>query len=71
MTGLRVVLADDDVLLRESLASLLQQSGFEVVGRAVTGRGYWSRSASSRRTSWWPISGCRPLTPPRDCRRPG
>ena len=32
--GLRVVLAEDDVLLREGLASLLQRSGFEVVGQA-------------------------------------
>jgi DNA-binding NarL/FixJ family response regulator len=30
----RVVLADDDVLLREGIASLLERSGFEVVGRA-------------------------------------
>jgi serine/threonine-protein kinase PknK len=30
----RVVLADDDVLLREGLASLLQRSGFDVVGQA-------------------------------------
>jgi DNA-binding NarL/FixJ family response regulator len=30
----RVVLADDDVLLREGLASLLQRSGFHVVGQA-------------------------------------
>jgi serine/threonine-protein kinase PknK len=29
-----VVLADDDVLLREGLASLLQRSGYEVVGQA-------------------------------------
>jgi serine/threonine-protein kinase PknK len=29
-----VVLAEDDVLLREGLASLLQRSGFEVVGQA-------------------------------------
>jgi serine/threonine-protein kinase PknK len=29
----RVVLADDDVLLREGLASLLDQAGFDVVGR--------------------------------------
>jgi DNA-binding NarL/FixJ family response regulator len=29
----RVVLADDDVLLREGLAGLLQRSGFEVVGQ--------------------------------------
>ncbi len=37
MTGLRVVLAEDDVLLREGLASLLQRSGFEVVGQAGDG----------------------------------
>ena len=34
MTGLQVVVADDDVLLREGLASLLTQSGIEVVGQA-------------------------------------
>src|SRR4029453_2075373 len=34
MSDLRVVLAEDDVLLREGLASLLQRSGFEVVGKA-------------------------------------
>src|SRR5882757_1862215 len=33
----RVVLADDDVLLREGLASLLGRSGFEVVGQAGDG----------------------------------
>jgi DNA-binding NarL/FixJ family response regulator len=33
----RVVLADDDVLLREGLAGLLERSGFEVVGQAGTG----------------------------------
>jgi len=32
----RVVLADDDVLLREGLAGLLGRSGFEVVGKADT-----------------------------------
>jgi len=31
---MRVVLAEDDVLLREGLASLLERSGFEVAGRA-------------------------------------
>jgi DNA-binding NarL/FixJ family response regulator len=35
--GLNVVIADDDVLLREGLASLLDRSGFEVVGRAADG----------------------------------
>jgi DNA-binding NarL/FixJ family response regulator len=34
---IRVALADDDVLLREGLASLLERSGFEVVGQAGTG----------------------------------
>jgi DNA-binding NarL/FixJ family response regulator len=33
----RVVLADDDVLLREGLAGLLERSGFDVVGQAGTG----------------------------------
>lgn len=32
----RVVLADDDVLLREGLAGLLERSGFEVVGQSGT-----------------------------------
>jgi DNA-binding NarL/FixJ family response regulator len=30
----RIALADDDVLLREGIASLLERSGFEVVGQA-------------------------------------
>jgi DNA-binding NarL/FixJ family response regulator len=37
MASLRVVLAEDDVLLREGLASLLDGSGFEVVGQAGDG----------------------------------
>jgi serine/threonine-protein kinase PknK len=36
-TGLRVVLGEDDVLLREGLASLLTHSGFEVAGQAGDG----------------------------------
>ncbi len=36
MTQTRVVLADDDVLLREGIASLLEHSGFQVVGQAGT-----------------------------------
>ena len=35
----RVLLAEDDVLLREGLASLLERSGFEVVGQ--TGNSAW------------------------------
>ena len=37
MTGLRVVLAEDDVLLREGLASLLERSGYAVVGQTGDG----------------------------------
>jgi DNA-binding NarL/FixJ family response regulator len=33
-SGLQVVLADDDVLLREGLASLMERSSFQVVGQA-------------------------------------
>jgi serine/threonine-protein kinase PknK len=36
---LRVVLGEDDVLLREGLASLLEHSGFEVAGQAGDGPG--------------------------------
>jgi len=32
----RVVVADDDVLLREGLASLLEREGMDVIGRAGT-----------------------------------
>jgi serine/threonine-protein kinase PknK len=34
----RVAIAEDDVLLREGLASLLERAGFEVVGQAGDGR---------------------------------
>jgi DNA-binding NarL/FixJ family response regulator len=34
LSGTRVIVADDDLLLREGLASLLERSGFEVVGQA-------------------------------------
>jgi len=35
----RIVLADDDTLLREGIASLLRQSGFEIVGQAQDAAG--------------------------------
>ena len=40
--GARVVLADDDVLLREGLASLLERAHFVVVGQAGDGAGLLS-----------------------------
>jgi DNA-binding NarL/FixJ family response regulator len=44
----RVVLADDDVLLREGLASLLGRSGFEVVGQAGNGVELLARVRATR-----------------------
>jgi DNA-binding NarL/FixJ family response regulator len=37
MSPIQVVIADDDVLLRAGLASLLERSGFEIVGQAGDG----------------------------------
>jgi DNA-binding NarL/FixJ family response regulator len=39
MASPRVAIADDDVLLREGLASLLERSGFDVVGQIGDGPG--------------------------------
>jgi serine/threonine-protein kinase PknK len=36
-TGTRVVVADDDVLLREGVASLLERAGYQLVGQAGDG----------------------------------
>ena len=38
MSGKRVLVADDDVLLREGLAALLKRSGYEVVGQVGDAR---------------------------------
>ena len=38
MTRATVVVADDDVLLREGLASLLERSGYQIVGQAANAR---------------------------------
>jgi DNA-binding NarL/FixJ family response regulator len=37
VSGLRVIVADDDVLLREGVVSVLERSGFEVVAQAGDG----------------------------------
>src|SRR5919201_5494143 len=36
-SGSRVIVADDDVLLREGLASLLERAGYRLVGQAGDG----------------------------------
>ncbi len=49
MDAPRVVIADDDVLLREGLASLLQREGFEVVRAGRRRRGAAGRLVHDRR----------------------
>jgi DNA-binding NarL/FixJ family response regulator len=51
MSGLRVLPAEDDVLLREGLARLLERSGYDAVGQAADGTGY-SRWPARPRLSW-------------------
>ncbi len=46
--GARVIIADDDVLLREGLASLLDRSGFHVVGQADDSAGLLAIVAAQR-----------------------
>src|SRR5437899_3062827 len=48
MSGLRVVLAEDDVLLREGLASLLERSGYDVVGQAADSTGLLALARETR-----------------------
>jgi DNA-binding NarL/FixJ family response regulator len=46
--GARVIIADDDVLLREGLASLLDRSGFHVVGQVDDSAGLLAIVAAQR-----------------------
>ena len=48
MSGLRVLLAEDDVLLREGLASLLERSGYDVAGQAADGTGLLALARETR-----------------------
>ena len=58
MTGLRVVLAEDDVLLREGLASLLDRSGYQVAGQAGDGTAaYAGRGPRNAGVSCIPAAG--------------
>jgi DNA-binding NarL/FixJ family response regulator len=66
----RVVLADDDVLLREGLASLLDRSGFEVAGQAGNGTELLALVRSVR-PELAIIDIRMPPTPPRACEPPG
>ena len=45
---MRVVLADDAVLLREGIARLLVEEGFDVVGQVSDGKGLLAEVESKR-----------------------
>ena len=61
----RVVLAADDVLLREGLAGTLDRSGFEVVGQAGTAGACptlsWNKRRRQRPWSGSCLAGCQAL----------
>lgn len=59
----RVVLADDDVLLREGLASLLDRSGFDVVGQVGNGTELLALVRSVRPAHITQIDAPRSATP--------
>ena len=52
MSAVQVVVADDDVLLREGVASVLARSGFELVGQAGDRRACWLSCGTRGRNSW-------------------
>ncbi len=41
---IRIVLADDHVLVRQSLKSLLEREGFQVAGEASDGQAYFAEN---------------------------
>ena len=57
----RVAIAEDSVLLREGLARLLGDAGFDVVGQCPTPTTCCSRCAASHRTSRSSTSACHRL----------
>ena len=67
---IRIVLADDAILLREALADALAAGGFEVVGQAGDVPGLLDLVAQHRRMSRSSMSACRRLTPLRAWKRP-
>ena len=68
--GLRVALAEDDVLLREGLASLFERSGFAVVGQAATVRNFSRWSAKPARPGGSRHADAAQPTRPKGSRRP-
>ena len=64
---IRVVLADDSVLLREGIARLLEDVGFEVVGQAGDADELLRKVRRTSRMWRSSTSACRRRTPTRVC----
>src|ERR1700757_1662911 len=62
---LRVVVADDDTLLREGLMILPHRSGFEVVGQAGDATNLVPLIQDKRPDGWSSTFACRPRIPLR------
>jgi hypothetical protein len=60
--SLRVAIADDSLLLRQGIARLLLEAGFDVVAQASTADALLAPSASIGPTWRSSTSGCRPRT---------
>ena len=65
---MRVVIAEDSVLLREGLTRLLIEAGFEVVAAAGDAETFLRAVDAQRPTWWWSTSGCRRPSPTRGLR---
>ena len=64
----RVVIGEDQVLMREGLQLVLERAGFEIAGRRRRRRRSWcAASAPIGPISSSPTSGCRPTTPTTAC----
>ena len=69
-TAMRVVIAEDSVLLREGLTRLLTEAGHEVAAAAGDAEGFLRAVAEHAPTRWWSTCGCRPPSPTRACAPP-
>ncbi len=67
--AMRVAIAEDSVLLREGLARLLGEAGFEVVAQCETADDLLLKVRSYAPTSRSSTSGCRRPTTTRGCKR--
>ena len=65
---MRVVIADDELLLREGLERLLTEAGFEVTGKVGNPDELLRKVSSPAPTSRSSTSRCHQLTPTRDWR---